>query len=60
MASMIYGVSRNGRKGIGYEKPRGKETCQPKKVDDIVIRYTPLYSHFAYGHSHDIKYTSNS
>ena len=56
MASMIYGVSRNGRKGIGY---KGKES-QQKKVNDIVIKHTPLYSHFTYGHTHDIKYTSNA
>ena len=55
MASMIYGVNRNGRKGIGY---KGK-VSQPKKVKDMVIKYTPLYSHFTYGHTHDIKYTSN-
>ena len=59
IASMIYGVSRNDRKGIGYVKPRGEETSQPKKVDDIVIKHTPLYSHFTYGHAHDIKYTSS-
>ena len=41
-------------------KPRGEETYQPKKVNDIVIKHTPLYSHFSYGHLHDIKYTSNS
>ena len=59
MASMIYGVSRNGRKGIKYVKPKGKET-QPKRVEDIVIKHTPLYSHFTYEHTHDIKHTSNA
>ena len=60
MALMIYGACRNGRKGVGYVKPRGKESYQPKKVIDIVIKHRPLYSHFTYGHSHDIKYTSDS
>ena len=55
MASMIYGVSRNGRKGIGYQ---GK-VSPPKKVMDLVIKRTPLKSHFTYGHTHDLKYTSN-
>ena len=56
MASMIYGVSRNGRIGIGY---KGK-VSQPKKVKDLVIKRTPLYSHFTTGHTHNIKYTSHS
>ena len=30
------------------------------EVDDMVIKYTPLKSHFTYGHPHDIKYTSES
>ena len=43
------------KKGIGY-------TCkvsQPKKVMDLVIKCTPLKSHFTYGKTHDLKYTSN-
>ena len=55
MASMIYGVSRNGRKGIGYQ---GKVPT-PKNVMDLTIKHTPLNSHFVYGHTHDIKYTSS-
>ena len=55
MASMIYGVSRNDRKGIGYQ---GK-VSPPKKVMDLVIKCTPLKSHFTYRHTHDLKYTSN-
>ena len=55
MASMIYGVSRNGRKGIGY---LGKVPT-PKNVMDLTIKHTPLNSHFVYGHTHDIKYTSS-
>ena len=54
MASMIYGVRRNGRKGIGYQ---GKVPT-PKNAMDLVIKRTPLDSHFIYGHTHDIKYTS--
>lgn len=23
----------------------------------MIIKYTPFYSHFKYGHSHDLKYT---
>ena len=56
MASLFYAVSRNGKKGIGY---KGK-ISQPKKVKDMVIKHTPIYSHFTYGHTHDIKYTSNA
>lgn len=59
MASMIYGVSRNNRKGIGYEPPSGKFSETPKSVEDMVIKYTPLYSKFKFAHSHDIKYTSS-
>ena len=54
MASMIYGVSRNGRICIGY---KGK-VSQPKKVKDLVIKHTPLYYHFTSGKTHDIKNTS--
>ena len=56
MASMIYGVSRNGRKGIGYQ---GKVPT-PKNAMDLVIKRTSLDSHFIYGHTHDIKYTSSN
>ena len=54
MDSIIYGVSRNGRKGIGYQ---GKVSPH-KKVMDLIIKFTPLKSHFTYGHTHDLKYTS--
>ena len=57
MASMIYGVSRTNRRGIGYEPPSGKGSEPPKSVGEMIIKYTPLYSNFKYGHSHDIKYT---
>lgn len=59
MASMIYGVSRNNRKGIGYEPPLGKFSEPPKAVDDMIIKYTPLYSNFKFGQSRDIIYTSS-
>ena len=42
MASMIYGVSGNNRRGIGYETPKGKETYKPKPVEEMVITYKPL------------------
>src|ERR1044072_6205690 len=58
MASMIYGVSRNNRKGLGYKAPRGKEIYKPKSVDEMKITYKPLHKQFEYGHTHDIKYTS--
>ena len=56
MASMIYGVSRNGRIGIGY---KGK-VSQPKKVKDLVIKRTPHYSHFTTGKTHDIKHAGKA
>lgn len=57
MASMIYGVSRNNRSGIGYKPPSGKRFERPKSVDEMILKYTPLYSQFKYGHAHDLKYT---
>ena len=60
MASMIYGVSGNNRRGIGYENPKGKETYKPKHVDEMVITYKPLHKQFSFGRTHDIKYTSYS
>ena len=60
MASMIYGVSRNNRKGLGYKAPRGKEIYKPKSVDEMKITYKPLYKQFEFGHTHNIKYTSHS
>lgn len=57
MASMIYGVSRTNRRGIGYEPPSGKGSDHPKSVDEMIIKYTPLYSKFNYGHPHELKYT---
>jgi hypothetical protein len=61
MASMIYGVSGNNRRGIGCETPKGKEAYQaPKSVDEMIITYKPLHKQFEFGHTHDIKYTSSS
>ena len=60
MASMIYGVSGNDRRGIGYKAPRGKEIYKPKPVEEMVISYKPLHKQFNFGHTHDIKYTSHS
>ena len=53
---MIYAVSRNGIIGTGY---KGK-VSQPNKVKDLVIKHTPLYSHFTTGKTHDKKYTSKA
>ena len=58
MASMIYGVSRNSRRSLGYVSPRNEKPYL--EVDDMVNKYTPLKSHFTYGYPHDIKYTSES
>ena len=60
MASMIYGFSRNNRKGLGYKAPRGKEIYEPKSVDEMKITYKPLHKIFKFSHTHDIKYTSCS
>ena len=60
MASMIYGVSGNDIRGIGYKAPRGKEIYKPKPVEEMVISYKPLHKQFNFGHTHDIKYTSHS
>lgn len=57
MASMIYGVSRNNRSGIGYEPPSGERFEHPKSVDEMIIKTTPLYSNVKYGHPHNIKFT---
>lgn len=57
MASMIYGVSRGNRRGIGYEPSSGIGSNRPKYVDEMIIKNTPLYSSFKYGHPHDIKFT---
>lgn len=42
MASMIYGVSRTNRRGIGYEPPSGKGSNHPKSIDEMIIKYTPV------------------
>ena len=54
-------VSRNNRRGIGCETPKGKEAYQqPKSVDEMTITYKPLHKQFEFGHKHDIKYTTYS
>lgn len=59
LASSIYSVSRNNRYGMGYKLPSEEYPKRPISVDDMIMKYTPLYSHFKYGHSHDLKYTSS-
>ena len=54
---MIYKVSRNRRKGLGYVPPKDEKPYS--EVDDMVIKYTPLKSHFTYGHPHDINILVN-
>ena len=53
MASMIYGVSRNGKRGIGYVPPKDS-LCLNLNPKKFVIKPKALYSHFTYGHIHDI------
>ena len=60
MASMIYGVSGNNRRGIRYETTKGKETYIPKHVAKMTFTYKPLNKHFKFGHTHDSKYTPHS
>ena len=59
LASSIYKVSRNYRYGIGYKLPSEEYPKHPISVEDVIIKYTPLYSHFIYGHDHDLKFTSS-
>lgn len=59
LASSIYKVSRNYRYGMGYKLPSEEYPKRPIFVEDMIIKYTPLYSHFTYGHDHDLKYTSS-
>lgn len=59
LASSIYKVSRNYRYGMGYKLPSEEHPKRPISVDDMIIKYTPLYSHFIYGHDHDLKFTSS-
>lgn len=59
LASSIYKVNRNYRYGIGYKLPSEEYPKHPISVDDVIIKYTPLYSHFIYGHDHDLKFTSS-
>ena len=56
MASMIYGVSGNNRRCIGYESSPGSN---PKSFDKLFIKKTPMYSQFKFGHLNDIKHTSS-
>ena len=49
LASSIYKVSRNYRYGIGYKLPSEEYPKHPISVEDVIIKYTPLYSHFIYG-----------
>lgn len=51
MTSMIYGVSNNGKRGLGYDppnkfrvKPKSKKKATKPKV---------LYPHFIHVHTHD-------
>lgn len=52
MTSIIYGVRRNGKKGIGNITPRS-EMIDPKPKIQMVIKPKALYFHFNYGYSHD-------
>lgn len=50
MASMIYGVSRNGKRGNGSIPP--KNSMFKYKSKEMIIKPKVLYSYFTYGHSH--------
>lgn len=52
MASMIYGVSRNGKKGIGYVPP--ENSMFKSKPKEMVIKPKVMYSQFTYAYTHDI------
>lgn len=49
---MIYGVSRNGKRGIGYVPPNN--SMFKFKPKEMMIKLKAMYSHFTYGHTHDI------
>ena len=44
---------------MGYKLPSEEYPKHPISVDDMTMKYTPLYSHFIYGHDHDLKFTSS-
>lgn len=52
MASLIYGISGNGKRGIDYVKPN-KSMFKPKPKG-IVKNPKALYSHSTYGNIHNI------
>lgn len=51
MVCLIYGVSRNGRKWLGYESTKYSRV-KPKSTQKAT-KPKALYSHFTYGHIHD-------
>lgn len=55
MDYMIYGVSRNGKIGIGHALPRSS-VFEPKQKE-MVIKPIALSSYFTYGHTHDTNST---
>lgn len=52
MDSMIYEVSGNWKRGIGYVKP--KNSMFKPKPREIVKKPKAMYSHSTYGHTHNI------
>lgn len=57
MDSMIYGISRNGKRDIGYTPPMSSN-FKPKPKE-MVIKLKALYSHFTYGYTHDTDLTKS-
>ena len=51
MASMIYGVSRNEKRGLGYVST--KHFMANPKSKQKATKPKALYSHFTNGHTHD-------
>lgn len=58
MDSMIYGIIKNGRRGIGYVTPRN-DMFNPKPKE-MVIKLKALYSNFTYGHTYDTYFYDKS
>jgi hypothetical protein len=51
---MIYGVNRNGKRGIGYIEPK-IPNAKPKLN---VLKPKRLYSHFTLGHNKSTKHNA--
>jgi hypothetical protein len=59
MASMNFGVKRNGKRGIVYVQKNNNSILNPKPKENV-IKPKALYSHFTCGHNHDMSYSQKS